>query len=95
MKKTILVAAHALVGADGTIEPGTEITTEVREALDLDDREVERLRETGALHEVIARGSDDGAELAAANARADAAEARVAELEKQLAAAKPTAQRGG
>lgn len=101
---TILVAIGELRG--GTIDEktgervpavladGGELTAAKAEALGLDDNAVGRLVELGKLVELKVRqaeGGDDGEALAAAIARAEAAEAKVADLQKQLDAAKAPA----
>lgn len=105
----ILVAASTLCGGtrakDGEVKPfevahGTELTEAVLAKLGLDDAAVADLLAKGKIAEVDVRAAeaagdvpDQTAELAAANQRADAAEAKVKELEGKLAGApKPPAQ---
>lgn len=99
----ILVAASMLCGGtrarDGAVTafevaPGTELTPAVLAKLGLDDEAVTELIAKGAIAELDVRaaeasaGSDDQADaLAAANRRAAEAEAKVAALEADLAAA--------
>ena len=86
-----------LLGKDNKFEPyevapGTEITPAVLKGLGLSKDEVVALIEKGAIAEVDVRAAESGggnakdltADLAAANTRADEAEAKVTELEAKV-----------
>lgn len=103
----ILVAATMLVGgvknkAGGIdaaeLNAGDELTKDKAKALGLSGEDVAALIAQGKLEEVDARlaeaapQADGGAALAEAVARAEKAEAEIAELKKQLDAAKKPVQ---
>lgn len=104
-KTTILVAVHALIGGTTSkdeekfkVRAGSELTDDVIKRLGLDAKAVERLKEIGAIVEQSAIAAEPGEDVATLEAqllterkRADDAEAKVKELETQLAAAKKTA----
>lgn len=93
-KKLILVALVSIAGGvlakDGAFKaaeaaPGEELTPEKLTALGLDDAAVEALEAKGHVERVPVRTAEDtdgtaDADLAAANKRADEAEAKVKEL---------------
>lgn len=94
----VLIATQLLIGGTldkhgaatpAELKAGEELTTEAAKALGLDKDAIADLKDRGALASVSARFSDggDGAALTAATDRAEAAEARVAELEAELKAA--------
>lgn len=89
--KKILIAARELhggteKGGPAVLNAGEELTTEAQKALGLKKDDVDALVAAGTLSEVNAReaGGGNDASLAAANKRADDAEAQVAELTKQV-----------
>lgn len=99
----ILVAVGELSGGGVTLASGEELTEAKAKEIGLDGDMVEELVERGKLMSIAVRHAEggetaDSAVLAAALARAEAAEeeladlkAKVAQLEKDLAAAKPQA----
>lgn len=102
MSKTKILVATMTLSGGTPLEPfslagGEELTGAKAEALGLDEDSVADLLARGMIAEVDVRTAETGAkgaakELAAAVKRADAAEAKVAELEAKLAAAtKPAA----
>lgn len=91
----ILVAAITLKGGGTTIEAGTELTADLLQELGFDKKtkevdgpaELARLKDRGFVKEVTVRSAEPGPEAAAlkaANDRAEAAEARAADLAKQV-----------
>lgn len=104
-KTTILVAVHALTGGTTAkdeekfkVRAGSELTDDVIKRLGLDAKTIEKLKETGAIVEQSAIAAEPGEDVATLEAqllterkRADDAEAKVKDLEAQLAAAKKTA----
>ena len=107
-KTTLILAAVTLItggvrAKDGaivphTVQPGEELTEDVVAKLGLDQDGIADLLARGAVAEIDVRAAapaDDGAAadaLAAANKRADEAEAKVKDLEARLAAAGKPAQ---
>lgn len=104
-KTSILVAVHSLTGGTTAkdeekfkVRAGTELTDDIIKRLGLDAKTIEKLKETGAIVVQDARAAEPGedvatleAQLATETKRADDAEAKVKELEGQLAAAKKPA----
>ncbi|MDH2129889.1 hypothetical protein N5J77_02040 [Sphingobium yanoikuyae] len=103
-KTTILVAVHALTGGTTAkdeekfkVRAGSELTDDVIKRLGLDAKTIEKLKETGAIVAQSAIAAEPGEDVATLEAqlsterkRADDAEAKVRDLEAQLAAAKKT-----
>lgn len=104
-KTNILVAVHALTGgttakdeAKFKVRAGTELTDEVIKRLGLDAKTIDKLKETGAIVEQSAIAAEPGEDVATLEAqlstetkRANDAEAKVKELEAQIATAKKAA----
>jgi len=82
----ILLAVGELRGGGEVIADGDELTAEKLAALKLEDEDVAELIERGKIARVLARQAEAvGAdELASALARADTAETKVAELQKEV-----------
>ncbi len=90
-KITILVATHQIIAGVGKVlDGGEELTREKQKALGLKPDDIVELVEKGSLRQVQARLADASGgnpAIAALEARADKAEAELAEVKTQLAAA--------